>query len=211
MIKSNKLRKIIIFGMGIVLTLGLYGCSAQESNGIKTNEPTGESEVEEIVTEEKAIEETVTEETDNSDNEIQDSDSESNLPDLPITQYTITNNFENVSMAIKDNTVSPVELTLVLENNSDAHCIYGQYFIVEKNIEGAWYQVPTIIDNYGFDDIGYELLPDTSEEWSVNWEWLYGSLDEGDYRIVKNILDFRETGDYDEYYLSAEFTIKKGE
>ncbi len=130
---------------------------------------------------------------------------------MPITQYTITNNFENVSMAIKDNTVSPVELTLVLENNSDAHCIYGQYFIVEKNIEGAWYQVPTIIDNYGFEDIGYELLPDTSEEWSVNWEWLYGSLDEGDYRIVKNILDFRETGDYDEYYLSAEFTIKKGE
>jgi len=44
-------------------------------------------------------------------------------------------------------------------------------------------------------------------EWNIEWDWLYGSLDTGEYRIVKNILDFRSTGDYDQYKLAAEFTI----
>lgn len=27
-------------------------------------------------------------------------------------------------------------------------------------------------------------------KWSIDWDWLYGSLDKGEYRIVKGILDF---------------------
>jgi len=46
-----------------------------------------------------------------------------------------------------------------------------------------------------------------NEEWKVDWSWLYGSLDTGEYRIVKDILDFRKTGDYDKYYLAAVFLI----
>ena len=46
-------------------------------------------------------------------------------------------------------------------------------------------------------------------EWEVDWEWLYGSLTEGRYRIGKEIMDFRGTGDYDKEMHYAEFEIKQ--
>ncbi|TWH55848.1 hypothetical protein DesLBE_0021 [Desulfitobacterium sp. LBE] len=42
---------------------------------------------------------------------------------------------------------------------------------------------------------------------SIDWGWLYGELESGDYRIVKDISDFRGTGDYEKYYLTAEFSV----
>jgi hypothetical protein len=41
----------------------------------------------------------------------------------------------------------------------------------------------------------------------VDWEWLYGNLDNGEYRIVKNVLDFKAPGDFDTHYLAAEFRV----
>ncbi len=124
------------------------------------------------------------------------------------TTYKIVNNFDGVAMAVKKGTVSSSGLTVAFENNSEKQCIYGEYFLLEKKINDKWYQVPVVIDgNYGFDGIGYELASGKEGEWEVNWNWLYGSLDTGKYRIVKEILDFRNTGDYDKYYLAAEFII----
>ena len=45
-------------------------------------------------------------------------------------------------------------------------------------------------------------------EWEVNWEWLYGELPEGNYRIAKEIMDFRGTGEYDTAIHYAEFRIE---
>jgi hypothetical protein len=62
--------------------------------------------------------------------------------------------------------------------------------------------------DYGFVDIGYDLSPGEENKWDVDWKWLYGSLEAGEYRIITDILDFRATGDYDTYYLAAEFIIE---
>ncbi|MDE5414257.1 immunoglobulin-like domain-containing protein [Alkalihalobacterium chitinilyticum] len=124
------------------------------------------------------------------------------------TIYETVNNLDGVTMIVEDGTVSSTGLTVIVENNSDKQCIYGEYFLLEKKIEGRWYQVPVALDGeYGFNDIGYDLDSSDVREWAVDWDWLYGSVDPGDYRIVKDILDFRKAGDYDKYYLTAEFTI----
>lgn len=118
------------------------------------------------------------------------------------------NNFDGVTMTVKKGTVSSTELTLAFENCSKSQCIYGEGFGLEKKINGSWYQVPVAIDgNYGFHSIGYNLASGDNGERVVKWGWLYGNLDTGEYRIVKDILDFRGTGDFDTYYLAAEFTI----
>ena len=52
------------------------------------------------------------------------------------------------------------------------------------------------------------MIPENSKvEWQVNWAWLYGQLSPGKYRIGKNIMYFRGTGDYDQKMYYAEFEI----
>lgn len=53
----------------------------------------------------------------------------------------------------------------------------------------------------------YMIPKDGEVEMEVNWQWLYGTLEPGTYRIVKEVMDFRAPGDFDEKEYSAEFTI----
>ena len=60
-----------------------------------------------------------------------------------------------------------------------------------------------------WNDIGYILKPNSTREEEVNLEWIYGNnFESGTYRIVKDIIYIREPGDYDKYYVTAEFNIK---
>lgn len=111
-------------------------------------------------------------------------------------------------MSEKKETVSANGLTVVFKNNSDKICLYGNKFVLEKKINGQWYEVPVAIkSNYGFNDVGYQVTSGQEKEWKVDWEWLYGRLDIGEYRIVKDAFDFRKSGDYDTYFLTSQFTI----
>lgn len=49
---------------------------------------------------------------------------------------------------------------------------------------------------------------ESTTTWDVNWEWLYGELPSGEYRIGKEILNFRGTGDFDTEIVYAEFIIE---
>lgn len=137
-------------------------------------------------------------------------DGSNNSPSpLKPSSYETVNSLDGVSMAVKEGKVSSTGMTVTLENHSEKHCVYGEDFSLEKKVKGSWYQVPIIYkDNYGFTAIGYDLAPSDRKEWSASWDWLYGSLPAGEYRMVKEILDFRGTGDYDKHYLAVEFTVK---
>lgn len=137
------------------------------------------------------------------------SDNHSETPtDWKVSSYEDVNDFAGVTMTVNAESVSPTGLTVVFENSSESQAIYGDFFELEKKIDKNWYQVPVAIDDYGFNDIGYELNPSETEELTVDWEWLYEKIDSGEYRIIKDVLDFRKTGDFDKYYLAAPFTIE---
>ncbi|WP_164670054.1 immunoglobulin-like domain-containing protein [Virgibacillus doumboii] len=124
------------------------------------------------------------------------------------TIYETVNNFDGVTMIVKKETVSSTGLTVTFKNTSDKQYTYGDPFLLEKKIKGSWYQVPIALDdNYGFNDIGYDLAPSDVSEWTVDWDWLYGNLKTGEYRIVKDVLDVKKPGDYDTHHLAAKFTI----
>ena len=74
--------------------------------------------------------------------------------------------------------------------------------------DGTWQEVPTIIEEYGWTAEAYMVPKDDIVEFKINWEWLYGKLPTGTYRITKEFTDFRGTGDYDNFVYWTEFEIK---
>ena len=86
-----------------------------------------------------------------------------------------------------------------LQTGSDYHLIM---------LDGAWKDVPTVIEDYGWNTIAYMVPKEDSTEFEINWEWLHGKLPAGTYRIIKGFTDFRESGDYDTETYWAEFEIK---
>lgn len=86
----------------------------------------------------------------------------------------------------------------------------GSWYILENwTQENGWTEMPYIIDGeIGWTQEAWIIPMNNTCEWEVNWEWLYGKLSVGKYRIGKEITDFRATGDYDEAIYFVEFEIE---
>lgn len=104
----------------------------------------------------------------------------------PITNKTI-NNIKKVSAEIFD--ISESGATIVIKDNNKKPYIYGEWYKIEKEENGKWVAVKTIIDNYGFNTVGYQVGENREVKLVINWEWLYGKLPEGSYRILKQVED----------------------
>ena len=86
----------------------------------------------------------------------------------------------------------------------------GSDYVLEKLEKGEWIKVEYAPQEY---DVAWTaeawIIPKDSEvEWNINWQWLYGELKSGEYRIGKSIMDFKGTGDYEEIMHYAKFIIE---
>ena len=101
---------------------------------------------------------------------------------------------EGLTLTVED--IGTSEITVRITNNSGEEFSYGEYFSIQKQIDGQWYTVPVRADNVGFQDIAH-ILPDgesASETYNLN---IYGTLEPGTYRLVVETL-------------SAEFLVGHG-
>ncbi|TFE04030.1 immunoglobulin-like domain-containing protein [Jeotgalibacillus salarius] len=118
------------------------------------------------------------------------------------------NNLAGVSMSVKEGSVSKASATVVIENESDSEVLYGKAYELEKKVEEEWYKVPIIFEgNYGFEAIGYTIAAGSSAEIEIEWDWLYGKLDKGEYRILKGA-SYHMSDVGSNNTLAAEFTVK---
>ncbi len=105
-------------------------------------------------------------------------------------------NVENVSISISD--VSPTGATVTIKDTNEEPYVYGEWYKIEENKNGEWFDVETIISSYGFTDIGYLTNANGEVKFSIDWKWLYGELPEGNYRLLKEV---------NRQYISVEFSI----
>lgn len=82
----------------------------------------------------------------------------------------------------------------------------GKMFTIQRQIDGVWYELSPIAE-VCWDEVAYKLPAGENTILPVTWEYIYGELPPGEYRIVIKIQDWRAPGDYDEYYLAEEFEI----
>lgn len=106
---------------------------------------------------------------------------------------------EDVTLSIKEGTLTKSGATFIITDLSDEENVYGEGYIIEKKIGEEWIELKPIIDNYGFNMIGYLVDENNTLELDHNWEWLYGKLDSGEYKLIK-VIDYNT-------YISCEFKI----
>ena len=92
---------------------------------------------------------------------------------------------EGLTLTVED--IGTSEITVRITNNSGEEFSYGEYFSIQKQIDGQWYTVPVRADNVGFQDIAHILPNGESASETYNLD-IYGTLEPGTYRLVVETL-----------------------
>ena len=78
----------------------------------------------------------------------------------------------------------------------------GSPYWLEREENGEWTAVEPLMEDVAWDMMAYLISMDGETEMAVDWTALCGQLTAGSYRLGKSVMDFRDTGDYDQkgYY-----------
>ncbi len=108
----------------------------------------------------------------------------------------------DIVLSIKEGTLTNIGATLILENNSDQLLHYDDSYEIEIKKDVKWYKVNAEIF---FNEPLFDVEEGKSKELDLKWEYGYGKLPRGKYRIVKKV--YFENDREQEFYISVEFNI----
>lgn len=137
--------------------------------------------------------------------QIDKTSEESNLPSISAPWTEEVNTFLGAELHFEKYSETQGDLEFV--NQSDKDLQYGEWFDIQRRVNGEWYSLSYIIDGVAFHQVAYRLPKGETSVNNVNWNWMYGELPAGEYRIVTDVIDYRAPGDFDKYYLAEEFEI----
>ena len=110
----------------------------------------------------------------------------------------------DVTLTIKDGTLTKTGVTVIVKNNSDRKVRYGASFELEIKKHGEWHKIDVYTTQW-FQSSAVVLDPGQSREMEHGFG-AYGKLRRGRYRIIKDMA--YESGKYEEFNVAVEFTIK---
>ena len=103
---------------------------------------------------------------------------------------------ENVSISISD--VSPSGACVTIRDTNENSYVYGQWYKVEAEHDGKWYDIKPLSEHYGFTEEGWIVGESDELNFNANWSRLYGQLPAGRYRLLKEVK---------QQYIAVEFDI----
>lgn len=126
--------------------------------------------------------------------------------------YSAESNIEKLGLFFSMKNITSTGTTIIFNqhyaDSSEKGLIYGDDFVMEQKVNGNWEEVPVVVEgDYGFHDIAYIIKNGDITESELDWEWLYGELEPGEYRIKKSVLDTVESGKNDKYVVCAYFIL----
>ena len=136
---------------------------------------------------------------------------------IPSTESSVTEErFPDWGIILSVKNVTSTGLTLVVAQdggNPTGELQTGEPYRLLAFEEGTWKNVeelplPEGVDSRGWNSIAYFLPKGETKEFNINWEWIFGELPSGTYRLMKEFMDFRETANYDTFEYWVEFTIQ---
>lgn len=127
------------------------------------------------------------------------------------TDFEINETYdENAPVEMNILSVSEAGITVEFVNTTEMEGLFGEHFYICFEQDGKWYRLPQTAENIAFTDIGYILEPNGKADIEHGFEWIYGLLPEGKYRIVKDITLYKDLNsrEREKYILAAEFVIE---
>lgn len=123
-------------------------------------------------------------------------------------EQTLPDNNWGVVLSAKDVTSDGMQLMCSQSGGKPTgELSTGPWYEIEVLEEDKWCKVPTYAE-VCWEDVAWVIQPEDITQWKINWTWIYGSLPQGEYRISKEIMDFRQTGDFDTCRSYAYFSIE---
>ena len=112
--------------------------------------------------------------------------------------------------------VTPTGLTLVCTQSGGevtGELMSGSYYSLELYTARGWepakYAKGINPEEVAWTAESWVINMGGEVRWETNWEWLYGKLPAGWYRVGKEILDWRAPGDFDRHMTYAVFEVKQ--
>lgn len=171
-------KKLTLFLSIILVCSSLVSCNENQPNNSETPNPTEARET--------------------------SSDMDSNT-EQPVESSNNVNEFEDAS--ISNISVSDTIITIEVSYTGEHQLNLGRWFALEIYENGTWYTLPYKTE-ITWNHVAYHVEPNQSRSMEYDWNHAYNPLSVGKYRIVIQVMDFVETGNYTNYYLAAEFEIK---
>ncbi len=116
------------------------------------------------------------------------------------------NEVPRVKMTIKKGTLKRTEALVIITDHSDYQGglknIYDHDYRIDKKVDNDWKELDIILEEYASDLMALTVFNDKLSM-KINWEALYGELEDGEYRIVKGV----NTPSGDNKKISVEFKI----
>lgn len=109
---------------------------------------------------------------------------------------------DKVQMEIKEGSLTKTSATICITDNNEEPYTYEEWFRIDKKENGEWKEVKTIDETYAFNEVGIVVNENGKVEIQTDWSKLYGELEKGEYRLVKEQYQRKK-----QYYFWTEFTI----
>ena len=126
-----------------------------------------------------------------------------------IWQYTPESEDTDIGVSMDLSDITPAGATVHFyrfDTENAGELSFGDSFVIEKDNEGNWKEVPVIEENAAFNDIAHIIPANDTCEAEISWEWLYGPLSPGTYRIRKTVINSKDNGNT-EHELIAQFLL----
>ena len=111
-----------------------------------------------------------------------------------------------IELSIKEGTLTDAGATIVFTNNSDKDYKYSVPFSVEVKEDGKWHVIHA---DMSFNLPAFTIKAGEIKEMEITWEPGYGELENGTYRVIKNISYEYEKDKYEDFNIAVEFNIDK--
>ena len=108
----------------------------------------------------------------------------------------------DVTLKVKEDTLTKTGATFILENNKNNAINYTIAYEIEAKRDNKWYKLGIIND---FIEEIYEVDAKSTDQIIIDWKNSYLKLPKGEYRVIKEIT---VPSTYELFYIAAEFTIK---